>query len=66
MSLEISIAWRDVYTTDGQLDTTFYEIHTEEDEEYAQEIHFDSPAALVTLRDALSAYIDSNNLLKEY
>lgn len=51
------------YGQDGQLDGTLVEIRvTENDGEFMQAITLDDVSELVTLRDALSAYINDNNL----
>lgn len=61
MSIEISVARRDVYTTDGSPDTTLYEIQANAGD-FIQDMQFETAADLVTLRDALSHYINKNNL----
>lgn len=60
MSLTVSIARRDVYTSDGKFDTSLYEIQTDSDGEFIQDLQLESAAELVTLRDALSHFIDNN------
>lgn len=62
MSIEISIARREVYTTNGSFATSVYEIQANENDEIIQELQLDSAAELLCLRDALSHYIDTNNL----
>lgn len=63
MSLVISIGRRDVYTTDGRFDTSVYEVQTESDGEYIQDIQLECAEDFITLRDALSEYIERNNLI---
>lgn len=60
MSLEVSIARRDIYTTDGTFDTSVIDIQVNTDEEFYQDLQFERPEHLVALRDALSDYIDRN------
>lgn len=62
MSTIVSIAKLDVYTTDGSHDTTLYEVNIEEGDEYLQKLQLESTAALVSLRNTLSTYINENNL----
>lgn len=64
MSLEISIARRDIYSTAGEFDTTLYEIQANADGEFIQDMQLESVADLVNLRDCLSHYIETNNLEK--
>lgn len=63
MSLVISIGRRDVYSTDGRFDTSIYEIQAESDGEYIQDLQLEGAEELLTLRDALSEYIERNNLV---
>lgn len=60
MSLTVSIARRDVYTSDGKFDTSVYEVQTNSDEEFIQDLQLETAAELVALRDALSHFIDNN------
>lgn len=60
MSLTVSISRRDVYTSDGKFDTSLYEIQTDSDGEFIQDLQLESAAELVALRDALSHFIDNN------
>lgn len=62
MSLTISIGRRDEYTTDGRFDTSVYEIQANEDGEFIQDMQLSSAEELVILRNALTHYIESNNL----
>lgn len=62
MSLTVSIARRDVYTSDGKFDTSVYEIQTNSDEEFIQDLQLETAAELVVLRDALTEYIERNNI----
>lgn len=51
------------YGQGGQLDGTLVEIRvTESDGEFMQAITLDDASSLLTLRDALSAYIKDNDL----
>lgn len=38
MSLTVSIARRDIYTADGRFDTSLYEIQTNSDGEFIQDL----------------------------
>lgn len=60
MSVEISIARREIYTTAGSFDTSVYEIQASEDPEHNQTLSFDDPDDLIRLRDILSHYIKNN------
>lgn len=60
MSLTVSIARRDVYTSDGKFDTSLYEIQADSDGEFIQDLQLETAAELVALRDALSHFIDNN------
>ncbi len=62
MNTTFSIASFDVYTSDGQFDSTLYEVRIIEDGEYSQDIQLESPAELIALRDAVSNFIDRNNI----
>lgn len=62
MNTGISIGRRDIYTTDGRLDTTVYEIQSESDGEYIQDIQLECAEDLITLRDALTEFIERNNI----
>lgn len=62
MSLTISIARRDIYTTAGVLDTSLYEIQAESDGEFIQDLQLDGVAELLLLRDALAEFIERNNI----
>lgn len=63
MKAEISISRRDVYTTDGSFDTSLYEIQVESNGEYIQDLQLEGAAELLNLRNALSEYIERNNLI---
>lgn len=65
MSLTVSIARRDVYTSDGKFDTSLYDIQTNSDGEFIQDLQLDTAAELVALRDALTHFIDNNILQSE-
>lgn len=60
MSLTVSISRRDVYTSDGNFDTSLYEIQTDTDGEFFQDLQLESAEELVALRDALSHFINNN------
>lgn len=62
MRAEISINRRDVYSTDGSFDTSLYEIQANIGNEYIQDIQLEEAGDLITLRDALSEYIERNIL----
>lgn len=62
MRAEISINRRDVYTPGGSLDTSLYEVQANIDNEYIQDIQLECAEDLITLRDALSEYIERNNI----
>ena len=62
MSAVISIARRDVFTVDGQIDTTLYEVQVEWDGAFIQDLQLESADELIALRDALSAFIAGNSL----
>lgn len=62
MRAEISINRRDVYSTDGGLDTSLYEVQANIGNEYIQDIQLECAEDLITLRDALSEYIERNNI----
>ena len=47
MSLTVSIARRDIYTADGRFDTSLYEIQTNSDGEFIQDLQLESAAELV-------------------
>lgn len=62
MSLTVSIARRDIYTTAGEYDTTLYEIQTNTDDEFIQDLQLESVDDLLTLRTAIDHFINTNNL----
>lgn len=62
MRAEFSINRRDVYTSSGHFDTTLYEIQANIDKEYLQDIQLECAEDLITLRDALSEFIERNNI----
>lgn len=66
MSTTIAISRLEVYTGDGIHDTTLFEVRVEEDQEFLQDIQLSSAKELITLRDALTSYINDNNLANEY
>lgn len=63
MRAEISINRRDVYSTDGSFDSSLYEVQANIGDEYIQDIQLECAEDLITLRDALSEYIERNNLI---
>lgn len=62
MRAEISITRRDVYTVSGSLDVSLYEVRANLNDEYIQDLRLDRADDLISLRDALSEYIERNNL----
>lgn len=59
----VSISRISEYSRGGQLDGTLVEVRVlASDGEFMQAITLDDVSELVTLRDALSAYIHDNNL----
>lgn len=62
MRAEISISRRDAYSTDGGFDTSLYEVQANIGNEYIQDIQLECAEDLITLRDALTEYIERNNL----
>lgn len=62
MRARISISRRDVYTPGGSYDTTLYEVQANLDDEYIQDIQLEHAEDLITLRDALTEYIERNNI----
>lgn len=62
MRAEISINRRDVYSTDGNFDSSLYEVQANIGNEYIQDIQLEEAGDLITLRDALSEYIERNIL----
>lgn len=63
MKAEISISRRDVYSSDGSFDFSLYEVQANIGNEYIQDIQLECAEDLITLRDALSDYIERNNLI---
>lgn len=63
MKAEISISRRDVYSSDGSFDSSLYEVQANIGNEYIQDIQLECAEDLLTLRDALSDYIERNNLI---
>lgn len=63
MSLTVSIARRDVYTTAGTFDTSLYEIQADSDGEIIRDLELEGAEELLILRDALSEYIKRNNII---
>lgn len=62
MSCTVSIAKHDIFTTEGELESTLYGIQLEEDGEFVQDMQLQEFSELVVLRDALTTYINNNNL----
>lgn len=62
MRAEISINRRDVYSTAGSFDTSLYEVQANIGDEYIQDIQLEHAEDLITLRDALTEYIERNNI----
>lgn len=62
MRAEFSINRRDVYTTGGSFDSSLYEVQANIDNEYIQDIQLECAEDLITLRDALTEYIERNNI----
>lgn len=62
MRAVISINRRDVYTPGGSYDTSLYEVQANLDDEYIQDIQLEHAEDLITLRDALTEYIERNNI----
>ena len=62
MRAVISINRRDVFSTDGSLDSSLYEIQANIGDEYIQDIQLECAEDLITLRDALAEYIERNNI----
>ena len=60
MSLSISIATRDIFTTNGEFDTRIFELQTESDDLLFQRIALESIDDLIAVRNAISAFIDSH------
>lgn len=55
----------DHYTTDGEYDTTTYQIQVTEADDYISDISIDSIDELIALRDALSTFIDKNHCYEQ-
>lgn len=62
MKAEISISRRDVYSSDGSFDSSLYEVQANIGNEYIQDIQLECAEDLITLRDALTEFIERNNL----
>lgn len=63
MRARISISRRDVYTISGRFDTSLYEIQSNLDDELIQDMQLECVEDLIALRDALSEFIERNNLI---
>ena len=62
MNIEISIARRETYTTDGAFDFAVYEVQVRDNPENIQTILLDELADLHILRKAIDDYITRNNI----
>lgn len=62
MRAEIAINRRDVYSTDGSFDYSLYEVQANIGDEYIQDIQLECAEDLITLRDAITEYIERNNI----
>ena len=66
MNAEISIARRDIYTSEGEFDTSLFEMRIAEDDDVIQLLCLDDARSIVHLRDVLNHYIEANNLEQQY
>lgn len=61
MITSVSIAIRELYTTAGEYDTQLYAIQATTDDDFMEEMELESIDDMVTLRDALTAFINRHS-----